>query len=486
MPSVPAVGPSIHSVAFDIPPPKLSATRRLAEFIDRYPDADYLAVGYPHLNYTSPPDLHLHLSKLLGNIHVIKAKLDGYGPTGGDPEIWKVLAEMLNADFPGSRFSPDRMLPVHGNTQAFSIFTELMMGAYPVKPAIIADERTYTGILALAHDKKLPVFAVELDDEGPVPESLEQAVNTARQSGHQVLYYYTVPDGHNPTGMTFSLERRKALVALAQKLEFYIFEDSAYSYLEFKPGKTLRLPPLAALDTSEHVLFSMSFSKVFGPGPRLAMMHVPFDWQTPTSLINVRNALLAKSGLQTLFSNQRSWRSLLVYLTDDDTHDNLWELSAERAAFYGTQHGILQEGLAHYFGEHPDVLTWREHVTHGFFTEAIYGKAPAQKDPADFTAPALMEHLVQKHNVLTLPMADFSPPVVQERDPQISRRLRLCTSYVANTVDNDKAHVAMAKTVNAFGQGVLAHYGRPVPPPFVPKIFQQPAMAHLRPQVAHL
>ena len=74
-----------------------------------------------------------------------------------------------------------------------------------------------------------------------------------------------IPDFQNPSGESLTLEERQMLVALAQKYDFLIVEDSPYRELRYE-GE--HIPSLYSLD-SDRVIYLGSFSKIFAPGFRL-------------------------------------------------------------------------------------------------------------------------------------------------------------------------------------------------------------------------
>ena len=47
-----------------------------------------------------------------------------------------------------------------------------------------------------------------MDDDGLIPEALEQALLECRANGDRVKFLYTVPNFHNPAGVTLSEPRR--------------------------------------------------------------------------------------------------------------------------------------------------------------------------------------------------------------------------------------------------------------------------------------
>ena len=80
-----------------------------------------------------------------------------------------------------------------------------------------------------------------------------------------------MPSLQNPTGVTMPAQRREAVAAIAQRLDFRIIEDDAYGFLtEDDPP----IPPLAAL-VPERTWHVRSTSKGFTPGLRAAWMLVP-------------------------------------------------------------------------------------------------------------------------------------------------------------------------------------------------------------------
>jgi 2-aminoadipate transaminase len=82
--------------------------------------------------------------------------------------------------------------------------------------------------------------------------------------------FYLSADFANPTGKRITLDERKQVLAIAEKNDFYIFDDATYRpfFLDHS------LPSLVSL-APERVFHSISFSKILSPGLRIAMTHVP-------------------------------------------------------------------------------------------------------------------------------------------------------------------------------------------------------------------
>ncbi len=92
------------------------------------------------------------------------------------------------------------------------------------------------------------------------------AVEAALQANPRTKFIYTIPDFHNPTGVTMSLRRRQHLVDLASRYDVIILEDGPYRETRFEGTSP---PTIKSLDTEDRVIYLGSFSKILAPGLRL-------------------------------------------------------------------------------------------------------------------------------------------------------------------------------------------------------------------------
>ena len=93
-------------------------------------------------------------------------------------------------------------------------------------------------------------------------EALENALKTEKN----VRFIYIIANFQNPSGITTSLEKRKAIYELADKYGVMILEDNPYGELRIS-GENV--PCIKSFDTKGIVLYAGSFSKVLSPGMRL-------------------------------------------------------------------------------------------------------------------------------------------------------------------------------------------------------------------------
>ena len=110
-----------------------------------------------------------------------------------------------------------------------------------------------------------------MDDDGLIPEALEQALLECRANGDRVKFLYTIPNFHNPAGVTLSEPRRRAIVDIADRYDLLVIEDNPYGLLGFDDE------PCAALRArdAERVIYLGSFSKTFAPGLRVGWVLAP-------------------------------------------------------------------------------------------------------------------------------------------------------------------------------------------------------------------
>jgi len=87
-----------------------------------------------------------------------------------------------------------------------------------------------------------------------------------RYSEEHYKFIYAVPDFQNPSGVTWTAERRRQVMDLAAKYHVLLVDDSPYRELRYE-GE--RPPAMQSLDHQNTVVTLRSLSKIFAPGFRL-------------------------------------------------------------------------------------------------------------------------------------------------------------------------------------------------------------------------
>lgn len=156
----------------------------------------------------------------------------------------------------------ENILITNGSQQALDFAGKLFLDPGDV---VLCESPTYLAAIS-AFRAYQPRFAeVPTDGDGMIMEALENILRTTER----VKLIYVVPDFQNPTGRTWSLERRRRLVELAHEYDVPIVEDNPYGELRFE-GKAL--PAIKSFDRRGLVVFVSTFSKILCPGLRIGWM----------------------------------------------------------------------------------------------------------------------------------------------------------------------------------------------------------------------
>lgn len=154
----------------------------------------------------------------------------------------------------------DNVIITSGSQQTMDIFAKVICNP---GDTVITENPGFVGALNAFRAHSVNLCGVPLKSDGIDLELLEKALKTEKN----VKFIYTVPNFQNPTGITSSLENRKALYELAKKYDVLILEDNPYGDLRYK-GKDI--PAIKSLDKTGHVVYAGAFSKVISPGIRVA------------------------------------------------------------------------------------------------------------------------------------------------------------------------------------------------------------------------
>lgn len=127
---------------------------------------------------------------------------------------------------------------------------------------VLCESPSYLGALNAFKGYRPKIMEVPTDEEGMITEELEKIL----KENDTVKFIYVIPDFQNPTGITWSLERRKKFMDVINNYEIPVIEDNPYGELRYE-GEFL--PALKSFDTKGLVIYLGTFSKIFCPGYRL-------------------------------------------------------------------------------------------------------------------------------------------------------------------------------------------------------------------------
>jgi 2-aminoadipate transaminase len=141
---------------------------------------------------------------------------------------------------------------------------------------VLVELPTYTGAITAFHNVQARLVGVRQEADGVDLDDLDATWQRLQREGHRVRVLYVVPNFQNPTGLLIGLEKRKRLLAWAERRNVLILEDDPYRELYFEDSASeADVRPIKADDTDGRVVYLSSFSKTLAPGYRVAWIDAP-------------------------------------------------------------------------------------------------------------------------------------------------------------------------------------------------------------------
>jgi 2-aminoadipate transaminase len=224
-----------------------------------------LAMGSPAPDAIPAQALAVLTAEVLGGPGA-SAALD-YMPTEGDPSLRRALLERLASN--GLDVDPRCLIITSGGMQGLDLVCRLFL-----KPGdlVLAESPSYPNGMATIHNHGARLAQIPMDEHGM---DLDAARSTIRSIGQSPRMIYAIPSFQNPSGTTYSIERRRGLLEFAESINAIVLEDDPYSELRFE-GEPI--PSLLELDGDRgRVIQVRTFSKIVAPGLRLGWVVAAAD-----------------------------------------------------------------------------------------------------------------------------------------------------------------------------------------------------------------
>lgn len=326
-----------------------------------------------------------------------------YGSGQGVPHLREQILEVMALE--GISASMDNVVVTTGSQQALDLVTKLFIDPGDV---ILAEAPSYVGAIGVFRSYQAHMVHVLTDENGLVPEALRETIVRLRAENRTIKFLYTIPNFHNPAGVTLSADRRPEILAICKEHNILILEDNPYGLLSFDEP----VPPAIRSLDEDGVVYLGSFSKTLAPGFRVG-------WALAPHAIREKLVLAAEAAI--LCPSSFSQLVISEYLTQADWRGQINEFRG----VYRERRDAMLDAL----DEHLPELTWN--VPNGGFY--IWVGLPEQLDSKAMLPRAVTE------------LVAYTPGTAFFADGGGRQNLRLSFSYP--TPENIKIGIRRLATV---------------------------------------
>lgn len=181
-----------------------------------------------------------------------------YGKTNGYGPFLSYLRERLRQK-QGITCGEENLIVTCGSQQGFELLAKILIND---GDTVLVEEPAFIGTLNAFRSAGAKLIGVPLEADGMDLNALDRLLTAHPET----RFVYTISTSNNPTGVTMSLEKRRAFYEIIKKHRVLAAEDDPYCELRFS-GEIL--PPVKSLDTEGLVVYFGSFSKILSPGLRV-------------------------------------------------------------------------------------------------------------------------------------------------------------------------------------------------------------------------
>lgn len=241
---------------------RASEIRALFSVANR-PEVVSLAGGMPFVS-ALPLDA---VGEMVGDLVARRgASILQYSGGQGDERLREQITTVMALE--GIEAAADDVVVTVGSQQALDLVARVFLDPGDV---VLAEAPSYVGALGTFQSAQAQVVHVEMDDEGLIPQALEETLSRLMREKRRPKLLYTVPNYHNPAGVTLTEPRRDQMLEIAARYGVLVLEDNPYGLLGFdeEPRRALRAR------TEDGVVYLGTFSKTFAPGLRVGWVLAP-------------------------------------------------------------------------------------------------------------------------------------------------------------------------------------------------------------------
>ncbi len=229
-----------------------------------------------------------------------------YSTTEGDKELRTWIAERYRAK-KGLDVDPDGIVITTGSQQGLDLLSKIFLN--PGDPVVL-EKPGYLGAIQSFSMFEADFRIIPLHEDGPDMEALSAAV-----ADRAPRFFYAVPNFQNPSGISYSLEKRRQAAKILSDAGVVFIEDDPYGELRFM-GE--HLAPVASFMTGKKIMLG-TFSKICSPGFRVGWL-----WADPEDAHKMVTAKQASD----LHTSTLLQAILVRYLKEYDIDEHIAKIRA--------------------------------------------------------------------------------------------------------------------------------------------------------------
>lgn len=363
--------------------PYLDSMNFLNEACIKYPQAISFGSGRPTESFFHLAETVDGAKKYAEITGISLNHLGQYNMTKGiiNDSVAKLVKNDDNIDI-----SSDNIIMTDGAQEAMTILINTLFDRDDV---LIVTDPSYVGFIGYAKVAGIDIRVVKRTDTGIDFNDLSRVISEIIKEGKKIAAMYEVPDFQNPTGISLPLSERLELIEIAQKYDFYIIEDSPYSYYCYESEK---IPAMKALDKHKRVIYIGSTSKTIFPSLRIG--YILIDQEITVDGRKVKLAEECKKVKSFITVNTSSLLQAMFGTILYENNFTLKKYCADKIAYCKKNRDVLAEIIENEF----DFCDNWHKPEGGYFT--------ALKIPFTATNEMIYE-AAEKYGVIVCPMSMF-------------------------------------------------------------------------------
>ncbi len=161
--------------------------------------------------------------------------------------------------------TPDMVIITNGSQQAIDILAKLFIDK---GDGVLLEKPSYLGAIQALSAYQPQFCEVDLENDGANLEQVESCF-----LNRNIKMMYAVTNAQNPSGISYSVEKRKDLAMLLRNYNQFLVEDDPYNEIWFEE----QFPAPVKKYAPDHVAWTGSFSKMVAPGFRNGWVVLPPD-----------------------------------------------------------------------------------------------------------------------------------------------------------------------------------------------------------------